>query len=196
MLLDSLVGPTMAPVPGIIPAAFVDAILAESIWRNRNALERYVRFLFNGVELSGKRTLDIGGGTGVFSFLAASGGASEVVCLEPEVDGSSKEVSGKFLRLLQRLGHPNVKMVRKTIQEYRAAPCSFDIILMHNSVNHLDEDAYANLGKGGEAGDRYRAIFRKVQEIAARRGLLDCDRLFPPQFLHPSRDQAPDLQEH
>jgi len=172
----------MVPVPDTIPSAFVDAILAEGIWRDGKSLERYARFLFRGVPLRGKRTLDIGGGTGLFSFLAASSGASEVVCMEPEAEGSSRDVSGTFRRLMLRLGHPNVSLVREPIQEYRAVPCSFDIVLLHNSVNHLDEEAYLNLGRGGDAGDRYRAIFEKLHELAAPGAFLVITDSSPRNF--------------
>ena len=53
---------------------------------------RQLEDLFDGVDLSGKRMLDIGGGSGIYSFYAACAGAREVICLEPEAAGSMSGV--------------------------------------------------------------------------------------------------------
>ena len=64
---------------------------------NKKRLEFYVENqLFNGISMSGKRVVDIGGGSGLFSFISAAKGADEVVCLEPEHAGSTAGVVNLF----------------------------------------------------------------------------------------------------
>jgi len=43
----------------------------------------------------------------------------------------------------------------------------FDIILLHNSINHLDEVACANLQHDSQSVETYRAIFQKLSNMAS-----------------------------
>jgi SAM-dependent methyltransferase len=141
---------------------FSDAILSEGIKTTARRLEFYYRFLFSGVNLERARVLDIGGGAGMASLWAASMGAREVICLEPEVAGSTRAVSEKFERMRQRIpAGDRVRLVPARLQDY-ADDGQFDVILMHNSVNHLDEEACIHLRDGEQYRARYRAIFEQL----------------------------------
>jgi FkbM family methyltransferase len=51
---------------------------------------------FGNIDFSNKNFLDIGGGIGLHSFYAASKGARQVICLEPEADSTEGQVTTKF----------------------------------------------------------------------------------------------------
>jgi SAM-dependent methyltransferase len=124
--------------------------------------------------------LDIGGGTGLFSFYAACMGANEVVCLEPEVEGSSSGVLEKFKKLQLGLKDKyQVKLVSTELQNFDPNDKKFDIILLHNSINHLDEKACTNLKYDSQAIETYRMIFQKLSYLASNGSKLiitDCSR--------------------
>lgn len=48
----------------------------------------------------------------------------------------------------------------------------FDIILMHNSINHLDEEACVRLRRDRSARERYRAIFQTIGRRANTGAIL------------------------
>jgi SAM-dependent methyltransferase len=161
----------------------------ERLWSSEAALRRYTRWLFQDVPLQGARVLDIGGGSGVFSFYAAAAGAREVLCLEPEGQGGSIGMNEQFHRLQRVTGFDNVRLEHATLQRFETRPASFDVVLLHNSVNHLDETMVPLLRRdaatgGEEARDVYRWLFRRVADALAPAGhlvLTDCarDNLFP-----------------
>lgn len=73
-----------------------------------------------------------------------------------------------------------------TLQDFRWDGEPFDLILLHNSVNHLDEEAASTLHRDPAAAERYRAIFRQLGGLAtpeARLLLADCDRYSLWRFL-------------
>jgi SAM-dependent methyltransferase len=169
------------------------------LWSSRAALRRYLDFLFRGVPLRGARVLDVGGGTGLFTMYAAAAGAAEVVCLEPEAEGGSSGMNDQFRRLHDALGRPNVRLVPDTLQNFNPPPRSFDVVLLQNSINHVEEDACTRLHHDEAAREKYRKVFRKVAAIAthgAHLVITDCTRrnLFPMLGLkHPL---APTIEWH
>lgn len=134
--------------------------------------------LFDGVEFAGRRMLDVGGGTGFFSFYAGCMGASEVVCLEPELDGSTAGVVRTFDRLRSEFPGVPVRLDTRTIQAFSTTE-TFDIILLHSSVNHIDEAACIRLREDEGARDAYRHVFARIRDLAspgARLIVSDCTR--------------------
>lgn len=164
--------------------AYFTALVGEGAWPSEPALRRYLQWLFDGVDLEGARVLDIGGGTGEFSFYMAAAGASSVTCLEPEAEGGSEGMNDTFARLQRAAGLDNVRLVRDTFQHFTAPAGSFDVMLVHNSINHLDEAATIRLDHDPAAREVYLGLFRKIAELMAPGGSLlitDCARtnLFP-----------------
>jgi SAM-dependent methyltransferase len=163
---------------------YYEAMLATKRWPSRGSIERYIAFLFGGVSFANKTVLDIGGGVGHFSFYAAVRGARHVVCLEPETEGSNAKMRDMFNRIVATLNVSNVERLPITIQEFEAVPGAFDIVLLHNSVNHLDEEACINLRQDKRAADVYRGLFHKLATLMSDNGtLIIADRtpnnLFP-----------------
>jgi len=106
-------------------------------------------------------------------------GANPVICLEPELEGSRKGVSSKLKQLCDNLPKDAIIQKAVTFQEFDPDGQTFDIILLHNSINHLDEEACANVQVSNAARNRYKLIFEKLSEIAAPGAKLiicDCSR--------------------
>jgi SAM-dependent methyltransferase len=134
--------------------------------------------LFAGVDLANKRMLDVGGGTGIFTYYAACMGAREVVCLEPELDGSTAGVRGSFHLLRAEFPDVPVKLDARTIQEFSTNE-KFDVVLLHASINHIDEPACIRLLEEEGARDAYRRVFAHIRELAnpgASLIVYDCTR--------------------
>ena len=131
----------------------------------------FENYLFPNIDFSGKRFLDIGGGAGTHSFYAACRGAREVVCLEPEAEGSSAGMRAEFQRRARVLGVENVYLLPLTFQEYES-DVPFDILFCHNAVNHLDESAVVRCHYDPSAQDVYVALFRKMRRLCVEGGYL------------------------
>jgi cyclopropane fatty-acyl-phospholipid synthase-like methyltransferase len=121
--------------------------------------------------------LDIGGGNGEQSFYAACRGAAEVVCLEP--DAEERE---RFGRLSAALSLPQVTFCHATLQEYEPGDGRFDLLLSHDSINHLDETACTNLRRDPAARQAYLTLFRKLHRIAAPEATLLIADASPQNF--------------
>lgn len=139
--------------------------------------------LFRGVDFTGRRVLDIGGGNGIYTFCAAVMGAREVVCLEPLEAGSSGRVAQEFERIRAALPRAAVTLDTRTVQQYHDA-AGFDVILMNASINHIDEDACTRLLEDPQAREAFRQVFAHIAGLAkpgARLIVVDCtrDNFFP-----------------
>lgn len=143
----------------------------------RISLQKKMSLVFKDISLADRRMLDIGGGDGLFSFYAACMGAREVVCLDPEGDGSQSRYSKRFQQLNTALsGQVKVRMVNTTFQEFPAAGQVFDVILLHNAINHLDEEACIRLRHDEDALQIYRGLFARLFKLsAADARLIICD---------------------
>ena len=158
---------------------YLSAIIEEGLYPNKGNLQFHLKTLFKGIALENKRMLDVGGGSGLHSFYAACMGAREVVCLEPETEGSRSGREAKFRKLGGLLGYDQVKFEPVTFQAFEPAGKQFDIILLHNSINHLDEIACINLLNDEASRAIYMNIFLKLSSLAsggAKLIVCDCSR--------------------
>ena len=92
----------------------------------------YLNSLFQQITFNGKSLLDVGGGSGLYSFYGSIRGAKEVICLEPELKGSTKDTLNSFKQLSANLLLNNVVLIRETFQDYDPDDKIFDIILLHS----------------------------------------------------------------
>lgn len=154
------------------PSMVVDLGLRSSAARFQSELDRF----FAGVAPAGRSVLDIGGGNGIFSFGAAYLGAARVLCLEPLGDGSTDSALDSFNRLQRGVaGLSHVELKQTTFQEFQSSE-RFDIVCLHNSINHLDEIACVNLRSDRAALATYQAIARKLYGLTTPGGyLILCD---------------------
>ncbi|MEY9705701.1 hypothetical protein ABIE71_008444 [Bradyrhizobium diazoefficiens] len=125
-----------------------------------------MNYLFEGIDFRGKTMLDIGGGNGTFSFYAACAGAEKVICLEPEVAGSSTGMNAAFERTASFLDQRNVQLLPHCLQDYESSDGGFDILLLHASINHLNESACIRLPRDSEAQGSYKQLFGKLASLA------------------------------
>jgi SAM-dependent methyltransferase len=158
----------------------------------------YMERLFSGVPLEGMRLLDVGGGSGTMSFYAAARGAA-VVCLEPAAAGSNPRMDEMFEAYRSALGaQVDVRLERQTFQEYDPDE-PFDVVLLHNSINHLDEEACQHLHHDQAARELFRAQFRRMAAMTAPGGHLvaaDCSRLNLFGVLRVRNPFVPDIEWH
>jgi SAM-dependent methyltransferase len=159
----------------------------------------YVERLFDGVGLAGRRVLDVGGGSGLISFYAAARGAS-VVCLEPTADGSNPQMEADYQRLEAQLADAvQVRLDRRTFQALDAEAGSFDVLVLHNAVNHLDEAACQALPDSAVARRTYADLFSRLRELSRPGGdliLSDCSRLNLFGVLRIRNPFVPEIEWH
>lgn len=146
---------------------------------NIKNMESYINFLYKGMHFSDKNVLDIGGGFGLYSIFSELLGAKKTIILEPELAGSNKKNKEKFLNFKNELILKNTYLINKSLQDYNYKGDKFDIILLHNSINHLDEDACKKLKFDTSARETYRNILKKIGELSNENCKLivcDCSR--------------------
>jgi len=142
-----------------------DERLRDHLFSHRQVLRNRIESKFYDVQFEGARVLDIGSGSGRYSLLAAREGAERVVALEPEVPDSRASRCHTLDRLAA--DYQTITVESDTFQEFDTRERTFDIILSHNSINHLDGEACRVLHESDWAIERYRAIFDKLSRLAA-----------------------------
>lgn len=115
--------------------------------QNAGQLHRRVLYYTGRDDFTGLRVLDVGAGSGLDSCAMALLGATEVVALEPETDGSTHNVTHTFRQNIQTLGLSNITLQTNTLQAYTAQPASFDVITLIAVINHLDEAGVVHMHK-------------------------------------------------
>lgn len=117
---------------------------------------------YGDIDFGGAHVLDIGGGLGAHSFFAVTQGASRVVCLDPGGDGALHDYNSVSSRFRQSMGLENVLFLPVRLQDFNSGAQSFDIIIMNNSINHMDEPACEQLPDDEEAKQAYSEVFEQI----------------------------------
>lgn len=167
--------------------------------------ERRLRFrmdvAYEEVEFSGRRVLDIGGGMGAHTLYAAASGAKYVLNLEPEGAGGADGEVARFDALRKELGYQQAMIERCTIQAWRPPAEPFDIVLIQDAINHLDEQACITLQRDSQSVDKYRQLFEKLASVAKAGATLvvsDCssNNIFPALGTRNPFDPAIEWHKH
>ncbi len=134
----------------------------------------YLEWAFKNIDFKGKRVLDVGGGNGIYSYFAKFKGADYCLNLEPFGAGS-----GNFNILDDKaFSDLSIDIEPITIQDYQGDR-PFDVMILHDSVNHLNEDLYERIHKDGEAYNLYSKLIAKLRSLVVTEGhviVSDCSR--------------------
>ena len=146
------------------------------------SLDRYrarADFLFKGISLQGSRVLEIGCGAGAWSLWAAVRGASSVLGLEPEAEGSGRGTAQIFADTVKTLNlQDRVSISSLYLQELKTKE-RFDIVVLYDVINHLDESAVVSLHCDPRSQKRFHEIAQQLFSLTAPGGFLliaDCAR--------------------
>jgi|GEM_PF-409441 len=169
-------------VGGPLPVSWSDALeilQRERLVKRVKCVGFHMQQLFEGIEFSDKRVLDIGGGFGMASLFAAALGAREVICLEPGSAGSSQVTQFGLRSAARSEVTRRIDFLDATLQAYlQTEPVPFDVIISNNSINHLDEPACVRLLEP-EGRKTYQDIFKAIRQITQPGGrfiVSDCCR--------------------
>jgi len=174
-------------------------VIKEGLYSSRDNLRFQMDMLFRGINFKNKSVLDIGGGIGLYSFYSACSGAKKVVCLEPEHEGSSSSAIDTFNKLHKLLKCNNVTLKPATLQAFEPEGEKFDIILLHDSVNHLNETACITLLSESRAKAVYKELFSKIYSLSSKDAKLiicDCSRYNFFALLKTRNPFAPTIEWH
>jgi len=148
-------------------------------WRHGFDFPQACQQLFQQVDFTGKRVLEVGCGKGLFSLCAGLAGAEHVVGLEPLLEGAldSDRCHKDFAQMAESLGLKRAEILPLRLQDYTCPKGYFDMVLSVASINHLDEKQCVNLGRDPHARVVYREIFEQVADMLKPGGsliIVDC----------------------
>jgi len=137
-------------------------------------------FLFDGIPLAGAHVLEVGCGGGTWAIWAALNGAENVIGIDPEARGSSAGDFATFQQTIKLLGLTGkVTASDQFLEELPAQQEPFDVVIMYDVINHLDEAAVVVLDRDAAAYESYvNALQRLRSRMRAGAWLIvaDCAR--------------------
>lgn len=140
-------------------------------------------FLFKGIELENTSVLDVGCGKGDLALWTALNGARYVLGIEPEAEGGTTGTYNTFKNLITDLQLSKVVNASdKYLNEInlKSLPVEgFDIAILYNVINHLDEKSVARLNYDNNAVDGYTSHIKQLHSLMNDRAIIivaDCGR--------------------
>ena len=134
----------------------------------------YLKWAFNSIDFENKTVLDIGGGNGIYSYYSKYRGAKSAINLEP-FEAGSKNIKINFQAVPD---HLKIKTINKTIQEF-STDKKFDIIILHDSINHLDEQIFSKIHIEENSFEKYLKLIEKISNLLIGEGVIlvtDCSK--------------------
>ena len=135
---------------------------------------RYLDWCFEGVDFRDKSVLDIGGGNGIYSFYSRLKGSSSVLNLEPFAAGSTIfDFDGT-----EAIDNLSISVSNQTIQDFSSNE-KFDVIILHDSINHLDELMFEKIDQDKNKFSEYKKLVNKIVSLLTSDGLIvvtDCSK--------------------
>lgn len=152
----------------------------------------YLKWAFKSIDFRGKAVLDIGGGNGIYSYYSKYSGAEKCINLEPFEAGS------KNVKINSQTVNDNLKIeiINKTIQEFNTNE-KFDIIILHDSINHLNEPIFTSIHKSRKDFETYSLLIKKISSFLKDDGTIivtDCSRYNFWGFLGLKSPFAPSIE--
>ena len=136
----------------------------------------FKNYIFDKINLKNKKLLDLGGGNGLASFFAYN---EEKTCkctiVDPFADGSHKQMSLQFEKLSNFFD--NAVALHNDYIDTLPENIKFDLILMHNSINHIGEDIISDMDTNKKSQDEYSRRLSQILERANSNAIIivaDC----------------------
>lgn len=149
-------------------------------YKNARRYRARIDFVFQNMPVTDCRILDVGCGRGAMSFWAALAGASYVLGIEPERHGATSGTSDVFEGLITDLGlDTRVELRRSTLEELEPTDARFDLAILYNVINHIDEKSVTKLHSDRSARASYIQLLlhlRSLLTTGATVIVADCGR--------------------
>lgn len=159
----------MTPRPEFPPAYL--QMMHKDGHHNPPAFAHALADLLRGVELRGKRVLEIGSGRGLLAIYMGMNGAAQVVSMEPEMFGATSGVIADQRARIAEIGLTNVEVVAADFNTWEAHGQTFDLIVSRASINHLHE-ANQHAEHHQPTFDAYVAVATRIKDLLAPGGLF------------------------
>lgn len=122
-------------------------------------------YIFEGIDLRDKTLLDLGGGNGIASFFAYHKEKScKCTVVDPYLDGSHDQMRLQFNNLSKF--NDNAVTLHNDYVDTLPENSKFDLILMHNSINHIGEDIVCDIDTNKDSQIEYSRRLAKILDRA------------------------------
>ena len=155
-----------------------DQLLKEAGIPRANGYHFYFKnYIFKDIDLKNKKIMDLGGGNGRASFFALSESPSCTSCVvDPLTEGSNNLMLEQFNYIKKKFAEDRIKFHQDFIDSL-LKPEIFDIVLMHNSINHIGEDIIEKILTNNESYNEYKKRIKPIFDRLTSKGILivsDC----------------------
>ena len=155
-----------------------DVLLSKAGIARPDGYEFYFsNYIYRDIDLDGKKILDIGGGNGIASFHALNSSANCCAWIvDPIVEGSNDLMFKQYNSLKKNYDAERINFHRDYIDTL-LDPNAFDIIVMHNTINHIGEDILKDISYNNEAYSEYVSRLKTILDRLSSNGILivsDC----------------------
>lgn len=137
----------------------------------------FKNYIFENVEIANKTLCDVGGGNGIASVYASVElSAKKSIIFDPLAEGSNVLMSNQFKSFLNEFKCKNVVFIEDEIVNYQSNQ-KFDVMLLHNSINHIGEDLIETLENDPRSLEEYTLRLSRIFSYLKKNGILiisDC----------------------
>lgn len=144
---------------------FDELLLNAKILRPSGYYYYFKNYIFNDIDIDNKKILDLGGGNGIASFFTLFQSLSSMAwVVDPIAEGSNQLMTDQFNYMKESFGGNRINFHRDYINSLEE-PNHFDIVLMHNSINHIGEDIIEQVLINQE---KYAEYVERIKNITDR----------------------------
>jgi cyclopropane fatty-acyl-phospholipid synthase-like methyltransferase len=128
-------------------------------------------FLFSNMNLTGQRVLDIGCGRGAWALWAGIQGASYILGIEPESDGSTQGTFESFKQSIDRIGLTDRVVAKKARVQDLEGYETFDVIIAYSVINHFSE-SHTRTFHLPESRNFFLNVFKHIYKLLESDGIF------------------------